>query len=176
MSRWAVSCEHLASLAHFDEVSLPSSPSSKRLTTFRCRSLSSSPACSCQNRAFRSTTDNVASAFEGTVQAAEKPLHPCGNVERALLGLLQDAVIIVSFDLDLGGHAVEPFRALLRACKRQVGDCTGDSTVAIIERVDGHEPEMGQRGFDHGIVRARPVEPDQKLRHLGRDPLRRRRW
>ena len=40
MSRCAVSCEHSASFAHFDEVILPSYPFNNRLTMFRCRSLS----------------------------------------------------------------------------------------------------------------------------------------
>ena len=81
----------LVNFAHFDEVSLPSNPSSSRLSISRCRSLNVAPACPSQNRAFRSTLARVVSrAVEGAVQAAEEPLHPGRDVEVALLGALQD--------------------------------------------------------------------------------------
>lgn len=44
MSRKAVSCEHLASLANLDVVSLPSDPLSRRLAIARWRSLKSTLA------------------------------------------------------------------------------------------------------------------------------------
>ena len=143
MSRVAVSCEHLASFAHFDEVSLPSNPSSKRLTTFRCRSLNDSPAMSFPEPGFpEHARQGRLRAVEGAVQAAEEPLHPRRDVEVALLGRFQDVVIVVPLQPDLGRHAVEAFRALLGARERQVGDRAGDAPVAVVERVDGHEPEM----------------------------------
>lgn len=52
MSRYAVSCEHLASFAHLDDVSLPSKPSSNRFRILIWRSLSGSLAKCSQRRAF----------------------------------------------------------------------------------------------------------------------------
>jgi len=52
MSRNAVSGEHLAIAAHLLLVSLPSKPSSSRLTSFTCRLFSGVVAHRCQNRAF----------------------------------------------------------------------------------------------------------------------------
>src|SRR5208283_4068909 len=62
MSRRAVSCEHLASLAHLDEVSLPSNPLSRRLTISRCRSLNSTFVKRSQKRALLSTVARIVSA------------------------------------------------------------------------------------------------------------------
>lgn len=51
MSRRAVSCEHLANLAHLAVVRLPSKPSSSLLVTSRWRRLKAVWACRCQNLA-----------------------------------------------------------------------------------------------------------------------------
>jgi hypothetical protein len=71
--------------------------------------------------------------------------------------------------LDLRGHAVEAFWASLGASQRQVGDGTGNPSVAILKGMDGHEPEMRQRGFEHRIDRGWCVEPADELRHLRRE-------
>ncbi len=59
-------------------------------------------------------------AVEGAVQAAEEPLHPRRDIKDALVGPLQNVAIVVSFETDLGGNAVEAFWALLGACQLQV--------------------------------------------------------
>src|SRR3546814_3718287 len=66
MSRRAVSGEHLAIAAHLLLVSLPSKPSSNRLTSFTCRSFSGAElgaAQSCQNRVLTSTASRVCCAW-----------------------------------------------------------------------------------------------------------------
>ena len=91
ISRLAVSCEHLASFAHLDEVSLPSKPSSRRLTIFRCRSLNDSPAWASQNGLAQDGRERVLGAVEGAVEASEEPFQPGRDVQRALLCPLQDS-------------------------------------------------------------------------------------
>src|SRR5271170_2288095 len=62
ISRNAVSCEHLASFAHLDDVRLPSKPLSSWLMILRCRSLKVEPAQRSQKRAFVRTAASVVSA------------------------------------------------------------------------------------------------------------------
>jgi hypothetical protein len=63
MSRRAVSCEHFAGLAHFDEVSLPWKPSGNLLMIICCLSLRFSARQDSQNLAFLKTTERVSSTL-----------------------------------------------------------------------------------------------------------------
>ena len=110
-------------------------------------------------------------SVEGAVEAAEEPLHPCCDIQRTLLGLFQDVVIVASFQSDLGRHAVEAFRALLGTCQGQIGDGAGDAPVPVVEGVDGDEPEMCLGGFEYWVDRRGAVEPFEELRHLRRKPV-----
>lgn len=62
MSRFAVSCEHLAITAHFDEVILPSNPFSNRFSTLIWRSFSASAAARSQNWPLATTAARTPSA------------------------------------------------------------------------------------------------------------------
>lgn len=62
MSRAAVSCEQPVSFAHFDELSLPSKSSSRRLSTFTCRGFSEIAAQAFQQAASRNTAASVSCA------------------------------------------------------------------------------------------------------------------
>jgi hypothetical protein len=62
MSRNAVSCEHFASLPYFILVSFRSKPSSKPLTTRRCRSFNGESPKVYQKCALESTVPSVACA------------------------------------------------------------------------------------------------------------------
>ncbi len=167
MSRAAVSCEHLASAAYLDEVSFPSNPPSRRLMIRRWRSLSAAAAWTSQKRALRSTEgEDGLGAGEGAVQALEEPADPRRDVELAFLRALKALVIGFPLDADLRGHAVETLRASLRTRQRHVGDRTRDASVAILERVDGDEPEMGDGGENDRVDAARCVEPRQEGTHL----------
>ena len=111
-----------------------------------------------QKRALARTAPRVVCApVDGAAQAAEEPFHPGRDVHRPLLRLLQDVVIGVALLPDLRRHAVEALRAVFRARQSHVGDGARDAAVAVIERVDGHEPEMGEPGFqdriDVGVLR-----------------------
>ncbi len=109
-------------------------------------------------------------ALEGTVEAVEEPGNPGGDLQGALLGPLEDLVIALALDPDLGRHAVEALRSLIRAREGQVGDGAGDPPVAVVEGVDRHEPEVCEGGLEDGIDRRRPFEPAEESRHLQIDP------
>lgn len=81
MSRSAVSCEHFASFAHFEEVSLPSKPFNNRLIMLRWPSLNSVPANRSQKRALLSTAARMVSA-----RSKARPRH-ARNHPRRLAGV-----------------------------------------------------------------------------------------
>src|SRR3989304_6002767 len=80
MSRSAVSCEHFAIFAHFDDVSLPSIPSSSLLSMSLCRSLNGAPAWEPQNRAVRKTAASVSFA-----SSKERPRQPRNPFRRSVM-------------------------------------------------------------------------------------------
>ena len=163
MSRSAVSGDDFVRLAHLDEVSLPSTPSSTRLMTLRWRSLSGWSLIASQKRALRRTPESVSSAPSiARSRAAEKPFQPYGDVEMALLRGFQDVVVGVALLPELRGHAVEALRALFRTRERHVRDGARHVPVAVIERMDGDESQMRQRRLQNGIEHGLIVEPLQK--------------
>jgi hypothetical protein len=105
-------------------------------------------------------------AVEGAVQAVEKPREPGRQVETTFLRLFQHVVVRIPLQTYLGGHAVKPLRAILRPCKRHIGDRARDTSVAIVERMDGDKPEMGEARFQHGINRRRTIKPFQESCHF----------
>jgi hypothetical protein len=111
----------------------------------RWRSLMLICASRSQKRALHHGFERRLGAIEGPPQAAEKPLHPRRHIERPLLGALEDVVVLLSLDADLRRHAVKALRTLLRARQLPVRDRARDAPVAVIKRVDGHKPQMGQR-------------------------------
>src|SRR6266566_2934513 len=113
-------------------------------------------------RLLQDVTDDRLSAVEGATKTTEKPVQPIGDVERATLGSLKDVVVGFALLSDLRGHAVEALRALLRPRERQIGDRTRDSSVAVLERMDGHKPQMRKRGLDDRVLALLGVEPVQK--------------
>ncbi len=68
ISRCAVSCEHLARFAHFDEVSLPSNPSSNRLTTFLCFGYRLLPSCTTSAPVPGSSTPREQAVADGSAR------------------------------------------------------------------------------------------------------------
>ncbi len=109
------------------------------------------------------------------VETAEEPLHPGRDVHRALLRPLEDAVVVAALLANLRRHAVEALRAAFRSRQRHVGDRARDAAVAIVERVNRHEPEMRQRGLQHGLGGRVAVEPVEEPAHLVVEPIGRRR-
>ena len=106
----------------------------------------------------------------GAREAAQEPLQPRGEVEVALLGRLQHIVVGFALALDLRRHAVEPLRTALGAGQCQVRDGPRDPSVAVLERMDGDEPKMGDRRFDDRIDGQGALEPIQERPHLAVQP------
>ncbi len=79
-------------------------------------------------------------SVNGASQAAEKPIHPRGNIHRPLLRLFQNVVIGIAVLPDLRGHAVEALRTPFGARECQVGNGTCNSPVAIGKGMYGYEP------------------------------------
>jgi len=79
---------------------------------------------------------------KGAIEATEKPLQPPRNIEIGLLRGLQNIVVGALLLLDLGRHAVEALRAVLRPRKRHVGNRARNAAIAIIERMNGKEPQV----------------------------------
>ena len=97
--------------------------------------------------------ERVFRAVEGAIEAPEEPLDPGGDIEVALLRCFEHVVVGIALPTDLRRHAVEALRAVLGARERHIGDRTRDAPVAVVERVDGHEPQMGDGGLEDRIDR-----------------------
>src|SRR5690606_12273233 len=64
---------------------------------------------------------------------------------------------------------VEALAAAFRSGKRHVADGARDAAVAILEGMDGDEPQMRDRCPQDGIERVRAVEPVEEGGHLAVD-------
>jgi len=106
-------------------------------------------------------------------ETAEKPLEPRRDVQRPSLRFFEDAVVVAALLADLSGHAIETLRAPLRPRQRHVRDRARNSAVAVVERMNRHEPEMRERRFQHRFGGLVAVEPVEKAAHF---PIQSRRW
>src|SRR5260370_1232659 len=148
MSRRAVSWEHLASLAYFDVVSLPSKPSSKRFSTRRWRPLIATPAIASQKRALARTALRVTCAPSmARPRQPRNHFHPGGDVQGSFLRFFENVVVRCSLLLDLRGHTVKALWAFFRAGEGHIRDGAGNAPVTVIERMDSDKPKMSHRGF-----------------------------
>src|SRR5690348_8397886 len=82
---------------------------------------------------------------DGTIEAFQKPNQPGGDIEIALLSVLQEIVVPPALLADLGRHAVKPHLTLLGSSERQFSDGAGDTSVAVFERMNRHEPQVCHR-------------------------------
>jgi hypothetical protein len=64
----------------------------------------------------------------------------------------------------------EALRAALRAGQSHVGDGAGNAAVAVLERMDRHEPEVRQARLQHRVGLGRRFEPVQERTHLRVEP------
>jgi hypothetical protein len=85
--------------------------------------------------------------IDGAMEGIEKPCKPFGYIHRPLLRPLQDVVVGLALPLDLRRKAVEALWAAVGAGQQQVADGPGDTTVAVVERVQGDEPKMAKSGL-----------------------------
>ena len=107
-------------------------------------------------------------------KAGEEPDQPAGHVEPAFLRAFEHPVIVGSFLANLARHAVEALSRILRLRQRLIGDRARDAAVAVLERVDRHEPEMREARAQQAFGFAPAVEPIQERLHLGVEPPGRR--
>src|SRR5580704_11609864 len=118
------------------------------------------------------------SAVDGPAQASQKPVHPWCYVHGGLsvrssaLGSLQDVVIGVSLLPDLRRHAIETLRASFGSRQRHIGDCAGDSSIAIFKGMQGYKPQVCERSLHYRVACVLPVEPFEKRFHFSWDQRR----
>jgi hypothetical protein len=60
---------------------------------------------------------------------------------------------------DLGRRAVEPLRTSFRSRRRQIGDSSRDTTVAVLEGMDSDEPKMREPCLHYPIALGVSIEP-----------------
>jgi len=92
--------------------------------------------------------ERVLRLIDGAMERVEKPGEPLGDVHRPLLGPLQDVVVGLAFALDLRRQAVEALRATVGARQQQVADGPSDTPVAVVERVQGDEPQVTKASLE----------------------------
>src|SRR5215469_725490 len=103
--------------------------------------------------------ENVLGIVERAIQALEEPGQPGGDNEIASLCRLEHLVVRLPLPADLRGHAVEALRAVLGTSELNIGDRAGDSSVAVIEGVDGDKPQMRDARLEHRIDALPAIEP-----------------
>jgi hypothetical protein len=81
---------------------------------------------------------------DSAMERVEKPSEPLGDVQRRVLGLLQEVVVSLAFALNQRRQTVEALRATVGACQQQITDGPGDTAIAIVERVQSNEPQMAE--------------------------------
>src|SRR5579859_5781804 len=93
--------------------------------------------------------DALASFFrriERGRKAADEPHQPFRDVEVALLSLFEGSVISRSLAAYGACQAVKALRRTFRPRQAHIGERSRDATIAVLEGMDGHEPEMRDRG------------------------------
>jgi hypothetical protein len=74
----------------------------------------------------------------------------------------------------MSGHAVKALSTVFRAREQQTGERSRNTSVAVIERMNGDEPQMRDAGFEDEIRVGARIEPAEKRRHLCWNSVRRR--
>ena len=106
------------------------------------------------------------------VEAVQEPEEPGGDVAIALLSLLQNVVVFLLQNLHFVGHTVEALDGVFATGQEHIRDGSGDTAVAIVEGVDGDEPQVGDAGFEDGVCAIIGVYPVDEAVHLLRHALR----
>ena len=87
----------------------------------------------------------VASVVEAAVEAGDEPADPIGDVATTELGGFELGVVITTLGGELAGEAVKAVRDSIAFGQSHVSYGAADTTVAIVEGMDGDKPEMGDR-------------------------------
>ena len=110
----------------------------------------------------RSGEDGAVLGFglaDGTAEARDEPRQPLGDVQCPSLRRLQRPVITRSLPPDLRRYAIESPARSFHLRQSQIGDGAGDPAVAVIERVDGDEPQVRDGAAQQAVDRGTAVEP-----------------
>jgi hypothetical protein len=152
MSRKAVSCEHLASLAYFEVVSFPSRSVEKTVKHKAVALIERDARDRLPESCFRKNCPQGASrAIDRSAETVQEPCKPSRDIHVSGLSLFENVEVGRSFMPDLTRHAVEALRALFRSRQLHVRNCTSDAAVAVLERMYGYEPEMSDSGFQNRV-------------------------
>src|SRR5690606_24024216 len=110
--------------------------------------------------------------IKGAIQTSQIPRKPSRDVQTAFLRGLKDAVVVVALNPCLGRHGVKALCTILRSCQHQVRYCSCNTSIPILERMDGHKPEMGDRGFENEVDSGVVLEPVEEDGHFRFQPSR----
>src|SRR5450830_977396 len=111
--------------------------------------------------------------LQAAQQSFQEPLQPRGDIQRVLLAGLEYFVIALPVFENARGHRIEPNRLLFALRQCQIGEGAGQATIAIIEWMQGHEPEMRNAGTQQWVecrICLTGVEPVDKRHQLFVEP------
>ncbi|MOA20042.1 hypothetical protein D3C78_1404590 [compost metagenome] len=84
--------------------------------------------------------------MQAVQQGGEEPLQPGGDVQPVFLAGFENAVVAGAVVEDARRHGVETYGLALALGQGEVGEGAGQAAVAVVERVQGDEPEVGDTG------------------------------
>ena len=89
-----------------------------------------------------------------------EPDQPAGDFEPTALRAFEDGVVVLPFAQELRGKAEAAHRPALVLRQRHVGNGARDPAVAVFERMQGDEPQVGKPGANQAVrFGLRRVEP-----------------
>src|ERR1700712_1106032 len=113
---------------------------------------------------------NPVDALDGLLkrmeQRLQKPDEPFSDVQASTLGRFQNPVVVLTAGEDARGHGIKADGLMFALSHGQISDYAGQTSVAIVERVQRHEPEMRNACADQrveGRVGVAAVEPVEKI-------------
>lgn len=80
--------------------------------------------------------------LQTTQQRFQEPFQPVGNIQRGLLAGFQCLVVTGAIFEDAGRHCIKSNGLVLTLGQGQVSDSTRQPSIAVIERMQGDEPEV----------------------------------
>ena len=78
--------------------------------------------------------------------------------------------------MDLRRQTVEALRAAVGACQQQITDGPGDTAIAVVERVQGDEPQMAKASFDQRRFVRCTIQPVEKAAGFSLEAISGRRF
>ena len=103
---------------------------------------------------------------DGTMQGVKEPEQPFGDVHRSLLRAFENLVIGLPLALNLARQAIETLRAAIGPRQQQIADGTCDTSVSVVEGVQGDKPEMSHSCLDQRRLFRCVVDPLEEPAHF----------